>query len=88
MWCIVAPTRTTTPTSSCYPAGMAWDQLTEDQRAKLEHAATVISARMGRTVPARALYEAVNRAYEAVRATAREWRQSLLHEAMRTPPYN
>jgi hypothetical protein len=67
---------------------MGYDQLTDDQRAKLEHAATVISARMGQPVTARALYEAVNRAYEAAQATALEWRQSLLHEAIRTPPYN
>jgi hypothetical protein len=75
-------------TNSCYPARMGYDQLTDDQRAKLEHAATVISARMGQPVTARALYEAVNRAYEAAQATALEWRQSLLHEAIRTPPYN
>jgi hypothetical protein len=42
---------------------------------------------MGQPVTARALYEAANRACEAAQATALEWRQSLLLEAMRTPPY-
>jgi phosphoribosylcarboxyaminoimidazole (NCAIR) mutase len=44
---------------------MAWDQLTDDQRAKLEHAATIASAHQGRTVTAQDLLEAAERAASA-----------------------
>jgi histone H3/H4 len=44
---------------------MTYDQLTEDQRAKLEHAATIASAHQRRTVTAQDLLEAAERAASA-----------------------
>jgi hypothetical protein len=44
---------------------MTYDQLTDAQRAKLAEAATIVSARLGRTVTAQDLLEAAERAASA-----------------------
>jgi hypothetical protein len=51
--------------NSCYRARMTYDQLTDAQRAKLQEAATLVSARLGRAVKAQDLLEAAERAAAA-----------------------
>ena len=74
---------------------MGYDQLTDEQRAELERAATLLSVRLGQPVSPRQLFEAVKRT-AAVIATLRdaelagEWGEALPLDvgAIRTPPYN